>query len=104
MTLGNLIISMLFYLNESSNKNNNKKKINSLPERFWQQKKVLQVFGYWFFKCVVTDSLKQLVKNIDMREKNGLEKKQPTWKSNNKKRNINSLPAKIGFFKCLVTG
>jgi len=23
-----------------------KKKINSLPERFWQQKKVLQVFGY----------------------------------------------------------
>jgi hypothetical protein len=34
---------MLFYLNESSKK---KKKINSLPERFWQQKKVLQVFGY----------------------------------------------------------
>jgi hypothetical protein len=33
---------MLFYLNESSKK----KKINSLPERFWQQKKVLQVFGY----------------------------------------------------------
>jgi len=39
-----------------------------------------------FFKCLVAGSLKQLVKNRYIREKNGLEKKQPTWKNRAKKK------------------
>jgi hypothetical protein len=59
---------MIFYLKESSNK---KKKV------------YLNVFGNEkrFSKSLVTGSLKQSVKNWDLREKNGLEKKQPTWKN-----------------------
>jgi hypothetical protein len=34
-----------------------------------------------FSKCLVAGSLKQLVKNRYLKEKNGLEKKQPTWKN-----------------------
>jgi hypothetical protein len=56
---------MLFYLDESSNKNR-KKHIVYLNVSASKKR---------FSKCSVTDSLKQSVKNRDLKENNGLEKK-----------------------------
>jgi hypothetical protein len=56
-----------------------------------------------FSKYLVVGSLEQSVNNRDTKEKNGFKKITNMEESTNKKQNINSLPAKMRFSKCLVT-
>jgi len=58
-----------------------------------------------FFKCLVTGLLKQLVKEQGSEREEWVRKETTSMEeSSNKKQNINSLPAKMGFSKCLVKG
>ena len=85
---------MLFYLDESSNKKNKRYlvylNVSASKKRF--------------SKCLVTSSLKQSVKNKEFKEEWFRKEITNMEESTNKKQNINSLPVKIGFSKCLVTG